>query len=68
MDFLNHLVAARLMKTAQGFERIGVHRATHRLPAPPQRLGTTPTTLALVVDRQGRDPSAAPCCSGADGV
>ncbi|CAL79824.1 hypothetical protein BRADO6174 [Bradyrhizobium sp. ORS 278] len=68
MDFLNHLVAARLMKTAQGFERIGVHGLPRRLPAPTTRFGTTPTTLALVVDRQANDPSAAQRCPGAESV
>jgi hypothetical protein len=31
MELLNHLVAAKLMKTAQRFERIGLHGANRRL-------------------------------------
>ncbi|MGJ4952446.1 hypothetical protein [Bradyrhizobium sp. HKCCYLS20291] len=64
MDFLNHLVATRLMTTAQGLERIGGLRVTHQLAAPAPRLGTTSTSLALVVDHV---PSVRTCCTGADG-
>jgi len=60
MELLNHLVAARLMKTAEGFERIGVHGATRRLvllsaPAP----SAGPTAALAVTDTTG-------VCSGDD--
>ncbi|MGJ4930592.1 hypothetical protein ACQR1I_26690 [Bradyrhizobium sp. HKCCYLS2038] len=64
MDFLNHLVATRLMTTAQGLERIGGLRVTHQLAAPAPRPRTPPTSLALVVDHE---PTVRTCCTGGDG-
>ncbi|MGJ4882445.1 MULTISPECIES: hypothetical protein [unclassified Bradyrhizobium] len=63
MDFLNHLVAARLMKTAEGFERIGAHGASRRLPAPTRARATSTPALGLVVDNSaGSEPVPALAC------
>jgi hypothetical protein len=62
MELLNHLVAAKLMKTAQGFERIGAHGAARQLPAPgPVR--TARPMQGLVVDNSATiAPSLAHLC------
>jgi hypothetical protein len=68
MDFLNHLVAARLMKTAQGFERIGVHGGFRRLAGPSSAAASARPTVGLVVDNSAvRDPALAQICPERDG-
>ncbi|WP_315777912.1 MULTISPECIES: hypothetical protein [unclassified Bradyrhizobium] len=63
MDFLNHLVAARLKKTAKGFERIGAHGAARRLPAPTRARATSRPALGLVVDNSAEsEPVPALAC------
>ncbi|MGC2775477.1 MAG: hypothetical protein WA418_07540 [Bradyrhizobium sp.] len=61
MELLNHLVAKKLMTTAQVFERIGAHGATRQLSAPSRPFGTTQPTLDLVVDNSASDVSPGPC-------
>jgi hypothetical protein len=62
MDFLNHLVAARLMKTAEGFERISAHGAARQLPGPSHALASNRPALGLIIDNSGGDPAHA--CPG----
>ena len=60
MDFLNHLVAARLMKTAEGFERISAHRTARQLPGPSHALASNRPALGLIIDNSGAgDPAHA---------
>jgi hypothetical protein len=61
MELLNHLVAAKLMKTAQRFERFGADVAARRLSAPSRPRGTTQPTLDLVVDNSAGDASPGSC-------
>ena len=61
MELLNHLVAAKLMKTAQRFERFGADVAARRLSAPSRPRGTTQPTLDLVVDNSAGDASPGTC-------
>ncbi|MGJ5178845.1 hypothetical protein ACQR16_27535 [Bradyrhizobium oligotrophicum] len=64
MELLNHLVAAKLMKTAQVFERIGAHGAARQLPAPGP-VATARPMLGLVVDNCATmAPSPAHLCPG----
>lgn len=61
MDFLNHLVAARLMKTAEGFERISAHGAARQLPAPSHALASNRSALGLAIDNSGGGDPANTC-------
>ncbi len=65
MELLNHLVAAKLMKTAEGFERIGTHGAAAGLPSPSDAFVDLRPLVSLVVDNSAAsDPAPAPACSG----
>ncbi|NPU11092.1 hypothetical protein HL667_24465 [Bradyrhizobium sp. 83012] len=68
MDFLNHLVAARLMKTAEGFQRIGAHRGFRRLSGPGSAAASSRPAVGLVVDNSAaRDPALTQICPERDG-
>ncbi|WP_035654668.1 hypothetical protein [Bradyrhizobium sp. STM 3809] len=68
MDFLNQIIAARLMKTAQGFERIGAHGAGRLLIGPRSAAGNARSTLGLVVDNSAaRGASLSQICPDRDG-
>ena len=62
MELLNHLVAVRLMKTAQDFERMGVHGA-----ARPLTLLTPPSPVTwTAAGRAAADATTVHVCSGDD--
>ncbi|MGJ4910710.1 hypothetical protein [Bradyrhizobium sp. HKCCYLS2033] len=68
MDFLNQMVAARLMKTAEGFQRIGAHGGFRRLAGPVSATASSRPAVGLVVDNSAaRDPSLSQSCPERDG-
>ena len=68
MDFLNQMVTARLMKTAEGFQRIGAHAAFRRLPGPHGAAASQRPAVGLVVDNSaGHDPALSQICPERDG-
>ncbi|CCD91325.1 conserved hypothetical protein [Bradyrhizobium sp. ORS 375] len=68
MDLLNQMVAARLMKTAEGFQRIGAHRAFRRLAGPGSAAISARSAVGLIVDNSAAcDPSLSQICPERDG-
>ncbi|WP_257169838.1 hypothetical protein [Bradyrhizobium sp. SRS-191] len=67
MDFLNQMVAARLMRTAEGFQRIGAHRAFRGLAGPGNTAAGSRPAVGLVVDNSACDPSLSQICPERDG-